>query len=214
MWFTGDRMPLKEICVLVPSLNYIIEWFIFHEQYNLNQGSRLPSSFIPSSVAHFSSSLPISSISPPARPGQTHRRVHTHTPLILLTPMALRKEVQYIHQHQNRVITILQNDNHREPRGIQRLFCFVFCSLECFSLVFKSRGDCSLLCLRGANELALNKQLWQSHGEEQAERGRILCPISQPPAEHDLPFTTSYSAAFHVCDCVDKEKVAISGSIS
>lgn len=69
-------------------------------------------------------------------------------------------------------------------------------------------------CLRGANELALNKQLWQSRGEEQAERGRILCPISQPPAEHDLPFTTSYSAAFHVCDCVDKEKVAISGSIS
>ena len=143
-----------------------------------------------------------------------HTDVCTHTPLILLTPMALRKEVQYIHQHQNRVITILQNDTHREPRGIQRLFCFVFCSLECFSLVFKSRGDCSLLCLRGANELALNKQLWQSHGEEQAERGRVLCPISQPPAEHDLPFTTSYSAAFHVCDCVDKEKVAISGSIS
>lgn len=80
--------------------------------------------------------------------------------------------------------------------------------------MFKSRGDCSLLCLRGANELAYDKQLWQSHGEGQAEWRRVLCPISQPPAEHDLPFTTSYSAAFHVCDCTDKEKVAISGSIS
>ena len=55
-----------------------------------------------------------------------HTDVHTHTPLILLTPMALRKEVQYVHWHQNRGITILQNDNHRQPRGIQRLFCFVF----------------------------------------------------------------------------------------
>lgn len=33
------------------------------------------------------------------------------------------------------------------------------------------------------------------------------------PAEHHLPFATSYSAAFHVCDCIDKEKGAVFGSI-
>lgn len=56
-------------------------------------------------------------------PVQTHR--HGHTSLILLTPMALRKEVQYVHWCKNIVITILQNDNHRQPREIQELFCFV-----------------------------------------------------------------------------------------
>lgn len=44
--------------------------------------------------------------------------------------------------------------------------------------------------------------------------GAVLCPNSQTPAKHKLPFANSYSAAFHVCDCVDKEKGAISGSIS
>lgn len=89
-----------------------------------NQGSYPPSSFIPSSVAHFFSPLPVSSISPPAMPLLTHRR--THTPLIPLTPMALRKEVQYVHWRQNTVITILQDDNPRQPRGVRGLFCFVF----------------------------------------------------------------------------------------
>lgn len=124
MWLTRGRMPLKKICALVPSLNYIIEWFIFHEPHNLISG--LPFTLIFHSFfscPFFFSLLSVSSISPPAMPVQTHRRAHT--PLILLTPMALRKEVQYVHWRQNIVITILQNDNHRQPKGFQGLFYFV-----------------------------------------------------------------------------------------
>lgn len=40
--------------------------------------------------------------------------------------MALRKEVQYVHWRQNIIITVLQNDNHRQPKGFQGLFYFVF----------------------------------------------------------------------------------------
>lgn len=123
MWLTGGRMPLKERCVLVPSLNYIIEWFIFHEPHNLKSG--LPSTLIFHSFFGCPCFSPLFLFHPShLLPGLCRHR-HAHTPLILLTPMALRKEVQYVHRRQNIVITILQNDNHRQPRGIQGLFCFV-----------------------------------------------------------------------------------------
>lgn len=124
MWLTRGRMPLKKICALVPSLNYIIEWFIFHEPHNLKPG--VLSTLIFHSFFSCPFFLPSSCfIHLTSCHASADTQTRAHTPLIPLTPMALRKEVQYVHWRQNTVITILQNDNPRQPRGVQGLSCFV-----------------------------------------------------------------------------------------
>lgn len=179
-----------------------------------NQGSYPPSSFIPSSVAHFFSPLPVSSISPPAMPLQTHRRAHT--PLIPLTPMALRKEVQYVHWRQNTVITILQNDNPRQPRGVQGLFCFVL-SVVFSVFLWCLKAEAAVVCstwevlVSGYITKIVTALPWWWTGR----LGGLFCvPSHKLQQSMAPPFATGYSAAFHVCDCRDKEKAIISGSIS
>lgn len=99
--------------------------FIFHEPHNLKSG--LSSTLI----FHFFFScpffLPSSSfnhLTPCQACADTQTRAHT--PLILLTSTALRKDIQYVHWRQNSVVTILQNDNHRQPGGIRRYSALCF----------------------------------------------------------------------------------------
>lgn len=165
MWLTGGRMISKEVSVLVSSLNYIIEWFIFCEPHNLKSG--LPYTFIFHSFfgcPSFSTPLPVSSISAPAMPVQSHR--HAHTPLILLTPMALRKEEQCVHWCQNIVITILQNDNHRQPGGFFALLYSLVFFLWCL------KAQATVVCSTWevlVSWLWTDWQLLLSYGEQQAE---------------------------------------------
>lgn len=147
---TGDRMPLKEICVLVPA-GTILE----NDSSSMSSITSIRALIYPR-LSFLLQSCPFFLLSSHFHPSHLlpglgrHTDVRTHTPLIYFDTNGTKgRKFQYIHRHpkqsNNNSSRVTQSQG---AQGHSEALLLCFCSLECFSLVFKSRGDCSLLCLR------------------------------------------------------------------